>query len=500
MEVMMGSRAIFLGLMVMGFALAGACAGDEKSELNEGGKASTSNGASAPTSGPGGHGGAGTGGELSFGGFPGEECDPAEKGLACEIAECGTPDGTTIVGKAFAPNGNLPLYNVALYIPKFPDEPLEEITTGAACEQCPTNIENYVSLARSDSKGNFKLTNVPVGSNIPLVLQIGKWRRKITLPSVNACTENVVTDPNLSRLPKNQTEGDIPQMAVSTGSCDPLPCLFRKIGLDDAEFTDSTQGGRVHVFRGESNAAGVAGGNALKPEQALWNTKQNLMPYDMVFMACECSTYPNTKSATAKNAMRDYLNDGGRVFASHYHYEWFANGPPEFQAVANWTPDGFESDGPFKINNGFPKGLAFQEWLNEVANVIGDTINLTEVRLDLGNINVTTSTAWIYKPSPLSVKYFTFNTPVYAAPEVQCGRAVFSDVHVSSGSVSTVPTGCNNNPLTDQEKALVFLYFDLAACITPDNEEPCKPNGETCTDNSDCCEGVCVGGFCQPPS
>jgi len=42
-------------------------------------------------------------------------------------------------------------------------------------------------------------------------------------------------------------------------------------------------------------------------------------------------------------AMHDYLNGGGRVFATHYYFNWFAppTGPADFQSVANWeVPEG----------------------------------------------------------------------------------------------------------------------------------------------------------------
>ena len=51
---------------------------------------------------------------------------------------------------------------------------------------------------------NFTMPDVPVGANIPVVIQTGKWRRQITLPMVKACQDNVFAGTDTFRLPKNQ--------------------------------------------------------------------------------------------------------------------------------------------------------------------------------------------------------------------------------------------------------------------------------------------------------
>ena len=64
---------------------------------------------------------------------------------------------------------------------------------------------------------------------------------------------------------------------------------------------------------------------------------------------------------------------------------------------------------------------------------------------------------------------FLFTTPVEAAPGQTCGKVVFSDMHVASGSSSAAgsafPTGCATTELTPQEKALAFIFFDISTCV-----------------------------------
>ena len=89
--------------------------------------------------------------------------------------------------------------------------------------------------------GTFTLTNVPVGSNIPLVIVAGRWRRQIVVPGTASCADTTFS----TRMPQNQTEGDIPKFAIATGSADAVECVLRKVGIPDAEFTNPTGTGRI---------------------------------------------------------------------------------------------------------------------------------------------------------------------------------------------------------------------------------------------------------------
>jgi hypothetical protein len=75
--------------------------------------------------------------------------------------------------------------------------------------------------------------------------------------------------------------------------------------------------------------------------------------------------------------------------------------------------------------------------------------------------------------------YLSFNTPVSQPPSMQCGRAVFSDVHLSGLSNDAVfPKECASadpkGAHATNEKALEFLFFDLSSCVQ-DNSQPPQP-------------------------
>lgn len=395
--------------------------------------------------------------------------------LQCQVVACDSGPSTTVTGTVYDPAGNIPLYNAIVYVPVYPDLP--DTTPGATCDRCGTLTVKTVTSALSDTKGEFKLENVPVGDDIPIVVQVGKWRKVVKM-KVEACVVNKL-DAKLT-LPKNQQEGSMPRIAVSTGGEDALACLLNRIGIDDEEFTAPGGTGAVHVYEGGGLGIStkVQGDDAPKAKDALWDSIDHLLQYDVVLMSCEGAEENGQKPADAKERMRDYLNAGGRMFATHYHYTWFKNGPDDVRTVAEWGGTGPASDttAGFTIDRSFPKGEAFGDWLqNNGASANGQSIDLTEFAASIEAANGN-SQQWIYGDESNPVKYLSFNTPVGLPVEQQCGRGVLSDIHVGEGRDSNVPSACSSAPLTDQEKALLFLLMDLSSCVQDDNVVPEPPN------------------------
>jgi len=411
------------------------------------------------------------------------------QGLACKREKCEGEVTTTITGKVYDPAGANALYNVMVYIPGGPngDAPLPEIKEGVQCETCASVALSPMVSTLTNTKGEFELKDVPVDKDVPIVIQVGKWRRQLKFDVTKKCEENKVADHDF-RLPKNGSEGDMPHIAVTAGGCDALECLLRGIGIDDKEFVPGhSTAGHIHVFNGSGGdftGAPEAGGTASDVMGGeLWNDPAKMAKYDMVMLSCECSENNDNKGGDvgrpgARQSMWDYANMGGKIFATHYHYTWFKNSPQQdWQQTANWTPSGGGS-GAYDVDQTFPKGASFADWLVEVnASTTKGTIQLTDVTNSMSSVTAPAQ-SWI-KKGDNAVRYFSFNAPTAAAPEDQCGRAVYSDLHlmgISAGGAS-FPTGCPSpGGLSAQQKALEFMFFDLSGCVQADDTPPEPPH------------------------
>src|SRR6185437_15616175 len=243
--------------------------------------------------------------------------------LQCNLDKCSGGGETSISGTVYDPAGLNPLYNVLLYVPNTAVDPIPQ---GVSCNTCNSPISGTpVAAGLSDATGHFVIHNAPHGTNVPLVIQIGKWRRQVTLPTVTACQDNPVNDPQTYRLPKKQSEGDLPQIAISTGHADALDCFLRRVGVDDSEFTADTGTGRVHMYVGGAGVAGdegsatLASGAALSPAYTkLFPSFSQMSKYDIVVLTCESEQLASDKDPDVLN-MKRYADSGGKVFAEHLH-------------------------------------------------------------------------------------------------------------------------------------------------------------------------------------
>jgi len=469
-------------------ALAAACGGDN-SESKFGNGSDNVNGSGTGTGmGTGSGTSTGTGSGITGGSFINVEAGTEDDDGGGNGASTGC---ASLSGTVLTPGKTDPLYNAIVYVAKgTPDA----IMSGASCDKCGgLSSAKAVTATLTGPDGKFKLTGVPVGSNIPLVIQLGKWRRVVSV-NVTGCNDAPVSD-DLTRLPKNQTEGNIPLTAISTGGADSLECILRKMGIEDSEFTIPSGPGRIHMYR----ATGASAAPGPTPDQTeLWTNLDNLKKYDVVLLPCEHAANTAGKAPGYSNLV-DYTTAGGRAFITHYNYTWIRSPTTKFPATANWTGETkYFGDNPTydfpmtaTVNVGFQKGKDFAQWLVNVgASATYGSIELNHVVHNSDSVLPDVAEPWLtsdaqprqYKSdgsmiSQQILHHYTFNTPVGAAPEAQCGRVVYSAFHVNDAQSdsSTYPAECNAKPLTAQEKVLMFMLFDLASCVQTDKEPPMVP-------------------------
>jgi hypothetical protein len=494
-------------------------------------------------------------------------------GLQCQ-QNLNCPGGpsvkTRLTGTVYMPNGTLPLPNIKVFVP---NGPLAAFPTELTCDRCDQDVSGEpVTKTVTGIDGSFTLEDVPAGTDIPIVIQNGRWRRQFTIPTITECTTNSVPATMTIRLPKNKTEGDMPRMAVTLGSADALECLVRKMGIDDSEFTPAGGTGRVHLYASNGTSRlGPTGATALTAATTWWGTSgenedtvilPRLKQYDMILHSCEGDENlgggagaGDQKPNSAKNALRKYADQYGRVFMSHYHHVWMEfNSDPSWSNLLAWTTTNHADTLPDRncnpvtgancaiIDMGHSKGRNLANWLASPA-VCGGACTADNGSPMLGFMKETVvrnsangfvdplkGERFIYLDNGSPSQFIAANTPVSSPASQQCGKIVFSDVHVAAGSVSRAgtapdvrgmtcpnradgdaaggnrcptgggadctaacctnfggvcggtgnntclfgatqgcpfPTGCSTAALTPQEKALIFLVFDLSSCVGP---------------------------------
>jgi hypothetical protein len=293
----------------------------------------------------------------------------------------------------------------------------------------------------------------------------------------------------------------------------------------------------VHIYKSSNDSGQSFTGFTPGSAQALWSTGSEWMKYDIVFDACECSPFDRGGAGSTDIGYKNflaYLNAGGRAFTTHYFYNFYASptqcggglgygntceGQGPLPTVGMWEgnqgiapasstecPGASSTDGGYSysafeclnIDTDIPKGVAFAQWYqdnNSKLKVGGNEkygyVGLTDTRTDMGQllaslVTAGTATPWLYagdlKTPHYDGYYFSFNTPVGTNPMTQCGRAIFSDVHLDSSpgyGGTSFPSYCpmdpNSNSHAPNELALEFLFFDLSSCVQNDNTMPITP-------------------------
>jgi hypothetical protein len=422
----------------------------------------------------------------------------------------------TLSGVVYAPNGTDPLPNVTVYVPSLTQPiPLPAFTPGVSCPvPGAPPVGNPIAGAITGVNGSFTIQGVPVGTTIPVVAVAGKWRVQTTV-TTTACTNTTV---NLT-MPTNQSQGDIPMIAIATGSSDSVECVLRKVGIADSEFTAPGGGGRINLFQGSASAGAAPSGTPQTQAQLMTNATL-LNSYDVLMLPCQGTATGDIVTASAATEEANFVsfaNAGGRVYSSHYSHIWMDYSGSPFLGVANWLTGMAEGaaigDGlPATVNTNFSDGQTLAGWLPLVGASSATTptqISLSAVKHDINGVNSPTQ-VWLTLNQTFSgdvnpVMQFVFDTPVGATS--QCGKVLYNEYHVENPVIASqgkiFPAECQNTAMTPQEKLLEYSLFELtndggAPTMTPATQDfgtvaigfPSAPQTFTWKNNSSFVTGV----------
>jgi hypothetical protein len=460
-----------------------------------------------------------------------------------------------------------PVPGVLVYIPSAPLAPFDADPNQprVQCQQCDADVSGSPLVStKTDFDGTFTLTNVPVSASsgasdqIPVVIQLGRWRREFFFTISNRCGNNAVPDLN---MPSTSAQGDIPLTAISTGSYDPIECVLLKMGVAQSEFTSyatwqaemasgtTPKPGRVHIYTAASGSLTAQPGSTLAPQQdetvlmgsgTTGGVNGTYMMYDQILLPCWGDAIAKNGAELAN--LGAYGDHGGHFFATHYSYTWLdGNQNSALTSVANWDPKQNVNILPGNANGvNFTGNVSsqvpvtvpatnpgmFVKWLNFVGALSNSnppagggatpptnpTVSIIAGRHDVDSV-LPPSVNWIngVDPAPSNgtstqmLLHFTFDMPI-ATPDAgsptQCGHGIYSDFHVNSANLSTgtpFPRECNSTALDSQERIIEYMIWDLASCVPGPPTSSCTPltcvqQHFNCGSASDGCGNLIPGG------
>jgi len=121
---------------------------------------------------------------------------------------------TALTGVAYAPNGGDPVASAHVYIVA----QTNPFGAGVSCEVCGAPIDTALAETTSGPDGRFTLSldQAQAAATVKLVVAKGRFRHAADL-NVTACASSPVDKP-LTTLPGRSSDGDVPKIAVATGS------------------------------------------------------------------------------------------------------------------------------------------------------------------------------------------------------------------------------------------------------------------------------------------
>jgi hypothetical protein len=358
------------------------------------------------------------------------------------------PGIATLNGVVYAPEGTIPISDALVYLTKTQPDPIPE---GAYCDMC-VEIDSSTPHIFTQADGSFSMPAYSTGDYM-LVVRKGQFRR----------IRNFTVAKGEQDIPKEMTTlpgamdkaagDDIPKMLIILGAWDAIEESLTKLGIGKLKKTLlSTTHTEIDV---------VTSLNAL-------SNIDKLSQYHIVFVPCadtssgddmtECNPY-KAGQANVKNALKEYVEMGGKLYVTDYSYEYVRQTFPDtvsWAGQSNNLGSACQSSDYTVPANVVDDGLA--KWLTAIGETNFDLeANWTTVNDVLpypgedeaGNPIMVTPTVWVEALKSDGAHPATISFPR------GCGRALFSTYHTEGTS----------SGMLAQEKALLYILLEVGVCV-----------------------------------
>jgi hypothetical protein len=441
--------------------------GDGDSTTSGGDGDSTTSGGdgdSTTTSGGDGDGGTTTSGGDGDSGTTGDGDNPnwwdGEVDVPCP------PNGdedATLTGTVHAPNGTVPVSGALVYVSDTMPTPPQD---GVYCEQCVEFVCDSTEGTITGPDGSFSL-DAHSGTGRYLVIQKGQFMRVTELDVAAGTTAMPQADTDLPGS-WNPNGGEwIPRIAVAYGSYDRIEDALGKLGLGDTMIASQEEslviGTQNFDFwdNGSSPGAGASNG-------AFGNLLDNpsaMAQYHIIFIPCS-SDATNLTASRIQN-IRDWVEAGGRWYASDWSGEMIRDVFPEYQ---NFYEDSFGSlDGGSYDSGSTTPDTGLLDWLGALPDALKDINPLNDethpTLFGLPNIPTVDNFSGVQPNLP------TILVDDGEGGQVNTGHRVWlegngSNSDIPSGTVHplaiTAQFGCGKLQFTSFQAAEFFDYVGLS--------------------------------------
>lgn len=407
----------------------------------------------------------------------------------CTSAECQNhcPPGeqTVLRGRVLAPNGVDPIPGALVYVPRQINEFPEEVQ----CEVCDQITDDAIVITSTDVDGSFTLAPIPTSENqtagitVPVMSQIGRFRKMSNVVIDSPCAENQASDDNFQLPSRTEGQDSIPKIAVVTGDFDVMECVLLNMGIDQDAF-DLYNGISDPIFGGGTP-------NTEGPFDTLLTDVSKMKKYNVIFINCSANEFEShLMDANVRDNIENYVLSGGRLYVTDWSYDYIEQ-IEEFSPLIDFGPG--QSDGNPEPVNGAAMGdggittEAFihddemAAWLEAVERATGEEIISDGRTVHIEHFLISwvmqyaasmSNNVRVWLTGEVSGGGLSGDLPLTTTFDYEsCGRVLYSSYHtLGRDGVGTepFPSYCTSTQMSPQERVLMYLILHISDCITID--------------------------------